>query len=342
MTDPIMALTVATLLFLIVGLFLWLRNGSLAKRQKARQHDSRMLMEDALKYLFDCEQRKQTCTSKNLAVSLAVDHEKSDQIIVHLKKLGLVREAQAAFFLSDEGRAYALRVIRIHRLWERYLAEETGIPEKDWHAMAEIQEHKLSIDEANELSRQMGYPRYDPHGDPIPTRAGDLPPDRGRPLSDFKEGNIVRVLHIEDEPPELYAEIIDKGITLDSQLEILKKLENGLHILTSGMAQTLSIDMAENITGILSAKKSEAEELFQPLSSLERGEKAEVIRISRICRGSQRRRLMDLGVVPGTVITMEMASAGGDPKAYNIRGALIALRKEQADLINIKPLAKAV
>ena len=129
---------------------------------------------------------------------------------------------------------------------------------------------------------------------------------------------------------------------LDSRLEILKKLENSLHVLTNGVAQSLSIDMAENITGILSEKKPEVEEVFHPLSSLKKGEKAEVIHISRSCRGSQRRRLMDLGVVPGSVITMEMASAGGDPKAYNIRGALIALRKEQAELINIKPIKKAV
>jgi DtxR family Mn-dependent transcriptional regulator len=78
------------------------------------------------------------------------------------------------------------------------------------------------------------------------------------------------------------------------------------------------------------------------LSSLKHGEKAEVSHIDRSCRGTQRRRLMDLGVVPGTVITMEMTSAGGDPRAYNIRGALIALRKEQADLINIKPMSGVI
>jgi Fe2+ transport system protein FeoA len=48
---------------------------------------------------------------------------------------------------------------------------------------------------------------------------------------------------------------------------------------------------------------------------------------------------MDLGIVPGTTISMVMTSAGGDPKAYNIRGAMIALRKEQANFIHIKPAA---
>jgi DtxR family Mn-dependent transcriptional regulator len=93
---------------------------------------------------------------------------------------------------------------------------------------------------------------------------------------------------------------------------------------------------------VLSAAKREVEEKYPPLSTLKSGETGKVIRISRFCRGSQRRRLMDLGIVPGTEITMELASASGDPKAYKIRGAVIALRKEQADLIDIKPLKKAV
>jgi Fe2+ transport system protein FeoA len=51
----------------------------------------------------------------------------------------------------------------------------------------------------------------------------------------------------------------------------------------------------------------------------------------------QRRRLMDLGVIPGTIVAAEMASPMGDPTAYRIRGALIALRKDQAGLIVIEP-----
>jgi Fe2+ transport system protein FeoA len=49
---------------------------------------------------------------------------------------------------------------------------------------------------------------------------------------------------------------------------------------------------------------------------------------------------MDLGIVPGTVVSMVLTSAGGDPKAYNIRGAMIALRADQADFIHIQPLKK--
>lgn len=53
--------------------------------------------------------------------------------------------------------------------------------------------------------------------------------------------------------------------------------------------------------------------------------------------GLERRRLMDLGIVPGTTITAEMRSPLGDPVAYRVRGALIALRRDQARLIEIDP-----
>ncbi len=64
-----------------------------------------------------------------------------------------------------------------------------------------------------------------------------------------------------------------------------------------------------------------------------------MIGLSPACQGSQRRRLLDLGVVRGTEIESALSSAAGDPIAYRIRGALIALRREQAEWIRVEPLA---
>jgi DtxR family Mn-dependent transcriptional regulator len=74
---------------------------------------------------------------------------------------------------------------------------------------------------------------------------------------------------------------------------------------------------------------------FESLSNLKLGDIAKVINISPLCRGAERRRLMDLGILPGTIIKAEMVSPSGDPTAYRIRGALIGLRQEQAALIYI-------
>ena len=77
------------------------------------------------------------------------------------------------------------------------------------------------------------------------------------------------------------------------------------------------------------------------LADLGVGESARVIRISARCQGPQRRRLLDLGVVPGTEIVAELESAGGDPMAYRIRGALIALREEQASWVEVERIRDA-
>lgn len=66
----------------------------------------------------------------------------------------------------------------------------------------------------------------------------------------------------------------------------------------------------------------------RPLSDLQPGERGRVVRIEMV--GAQRRRLLDLGLIPGTVVTVAFASPLGDPVSYRVREALIALRGEQA------------
>jgi DtxR family Mn-dependent transcriptional regulator len=68
------------------------------------------------------------------------------------------------------------------------------------------------------------------------------------------------------------------------------------------------------------------------------GQSAKVVAISKAIRGPQRRRLLDLGLVPGTKIKAEIQSVGGDPTGYNVKGATIAIRKNQANNIFINEI----
>ena len=88
--------------------------------------------------------------------------------------MGLLISHHETLQLSSEGRSYALRIIRIHRLWEKYLADETGVDEREWHHSAEEFEHKLTPTDADALAAQIGNPVFDPHGDPIPSTDGDF------------------------------------------------------------------------------------------------------------------------------------------------------------------------
>jgi len=74
----------------------------------------------------------------------------------------------------------------------------------------------------------------------------------------------------------------------------------------------------------------------QPLSSLPVGHKGRVISVD--ATGITRRRLLDLGLVPGTIVEAVRRSPLGDPTAFNIRGALIALRSEEASKVVVQPI----
>ena len=73
------------------------------------------------------------------------------------------------------------------------------------------------------------------------------------------------------------------------------------------------------------------------LSELIPGQKALVQSISADCQGIERKRLMDLGFVPGSLVEVEVSSPFRDPTAYRVKGGLIALRKIQASKILISP-----
>jgi DtxR family Mn-dependent transcriptional regulator len=209
------------------------------------------------------------------------------------------------------------------------------VREIDWHKEAERQEHRLSTEEAEILSKRLGYPVFDPHGDPIPGPGGQIPHDLGAGLEKFRVGDAVRIVHVEDEPPAVYAELLRLGLYPGMKLVILERSE--FKIVVDGDGER--IELTPIIAANLHVRKEAGKPRTGPrrtLGSLNPGSKAVVAGLSPACRGLQRRRLMDLGIVPGTSIEAEMKSPGGDPTAYRIRGATIALRREHADLIFVE------
>jgi DtxR family Mn-dependent transcriptional regulator len=190
------------------------------------------------------------------------------------------------------------------------------------------------------MSRVLGYPRYDPHGDPIPTKTGELPVKKGITLNALDENTTAEVIHVEDEPKSIYADIIDRNIHPGTHIRIEERKEETLRLNVEGTETEISRLSAENINVRQRAEKVRLESPPENLSELGIFEQGEVLGISKTIRGLQRRRLMDLGIVPGTIITSELKSLGGDPMAFTIRGAKIALRKSTAEQIQIKKIRK--
>ncbi len=336
MVDPLNALIGGILILLVAAFILWPRKGLLARWIQSSKISQRVRIEDALKHLYDCEYRQLVCTRQSISGSLSISGDDAARLLSRLEDLGLLRSRGAGFVLTDEGRSYALRVIRVHRLWERYLADETGIDQTDWHREAEQHEHVLTVAEADALAARMGNPRFDPHGDPIPTRSGQLPHQQGVPITSFPEGGFAEIVHIEDEPSVVFAQIAALGLVPGMRVQVIATAPEMVRLNADGIECALHPLVASNITVQTVSPVVLPEGPVENLASLEPGEKGRVLGIAKACRGMQRRRLMDLGVVPGTEISVEMRSATGDPTAYLIRGASIALRKKQASHIQIE------
>ncbi len=336
MVDPLSALIIGIIVLCLVAFILWPRKGILARWVQSTKSTQRVRIEDALKHLYDCEYRKLVCTRQSVSGALSLSGDDAARLLSRLEDLGLLRSQGDGFVLTDEGRSYALRVIRVHRLWERYLADETGLEQTDWHREAEEHEHLLTAAEADALAARMGNPRFDPHGDPIPTRSGQLPRPQGVPITSFPEGGLAEIIHIEDEPSVVYAQIAALGLVPGMRIQVITTAPDMVRLKADGIECVLHPLVASNITVQSASTGIPLEGPLENLASLEVGEKGRVIGIARACRGMQRRRLMDLGVVPGTEISVEMRSATGDPTAYLIRGASIALRRKQASQIQIE------
>ncbi len=317
---------------------LWPKKGLLAIYRNNKKNKQRVLIEDALKYLFDCEYRKAESEINGLAGNLNISVDEASEIIAKLLEMELIHMEPPVISLTDMGRSYALRVIRIHRIWERYLADETSFAPGDWHTEACKIEHQVTIEDAEKLASQMGNPVFDPHGDPIPTSEGLLPKQQGKALHELNEGDLCRITHIEDEPKNIFEQLSVLGLYPGMQLYITDIKENKITFAADGDELVLTPFFASYIT--VEKLKADAEIVAKQalLSSLKIGEEAEVIGISPNCRGQQRRRLMDMGIVPGSHVHAIIKSASGDPTGYRVLGTTVGIRKQHADLVFVKPV----
>jgi DtxR family Mn-dependent transcriptional regulator len=305
-----------------------------------RGHRRRVLYEDALKHLYNCEIDGHSPTLQSLAGQLNSSIDATARVVSSLEGKRLLEFKGEVFELTKKGREYAVHVVRAHRLWEAYLAEETGLAEIEWHGQAERQEHKLSPAQADELAAQLGNPKYDPHGDPIPQTAGTAKAAVGISALRMESGDKGRIVHLEDEPESVYARLVQLRIHRGMEIQVLSRTGETLSFLIEDRKIELDSVAAANITVEPVEDEGTDFSSVRRLSELHPGDQGEVVIVSRAARAVERRRFMDLGILPGTIVEAELTGPGGDPSAYRIRGALIALRREQADHIFVNPVQR--
>jgi DtxR family Mn-dependent transcriptional regulator len=334
--DPRLALVVFALLAAVLAILVWPNKGVLARIARLARMTQRVRIEDALKHLYGGEYSGKPCSIESVAGALEISRAKAADLVAHLEALELIHSDGVGLPLTDSGRAYALRLLRTHRLWERYLADRTNVSPADWHDEAEKAEHRMRPEETEALAAQMGQPLYDPHGDPIPTVEGEMPPREGVALTALEPGQSGAIVHLEDEPREVFQQIVDIGLAPLMTLELQESTPEAVRFTADGRECELEPVAATNVTVVPLPRSELGMGPFDHLGDLSPGDACTVVQISPLCQGLQRRRLLDLGFVPGTTVEAELMGASGDPVGYRVRGALIALRREQAEWIYVR------
>ena len=344
MLDTLWTLLTGIAVIAFVAWLFWPESGLIPRVRKMRRVTARVHKEDALKHIQKLELNGKYATIQSVAGAVGLDVNRAAQIISELAETGLVEPSPDELRLTQEGSRVAMNVIRAHRLWEQYLAERTGFDQSEWHLQAEQFEHDFSSDQLDELAGVLGNPIYDPHGDPIPSREGEMYDHDGLLLSRMEPNQFARIVHVGDEPEMVAAQIEAEGLLPGMVLRVTEVTPHRVRFWCGGEEHVLAPIVAASINVQLleehSVDQTPQEGVY--LSDLPVGKKGRVLQLMPRLRGAERRRLMDLGMLPGTTIEAEMSSPFGDPVAYRVRDALIALRKEQARDIKIELLVDEV
>ena len=314
------------------------RIGGFALWKKFRSYRDRTQSEDALKHILACRHRSQLASLESLAGNLRLSPASALRLATRLQSAGWIAIGAAGIGLTKSGELRALQVVRAHRLWERHLSDDANMPMARLHQAAERAEHSLSRDEVAELDAHLGHPQHDPHGDPIPRADGKVAALDAVSLNEWPEGAPARIVHVEDEPHAVFRQILAAGLRPSVVVRVVQTDARHLRVEADGNERRIERTVAASIH----VKGARSVDLLPPeatrLSDLRHGDRGQVLELGPRCRGFSRRRLLDLGLTPGATVEAALDNTFGDPRAFRIRGTLIALRKQQAEQVWIRRL----
>ena len=156
-------------------------------------------------------------------------HTKPASVTDMLKKLTqkslLEYEPYQGVRLGKEGKKQALTIVRKHRLWEFFLVDKLQFGWDEVHDVAEELEHISSKKLVDKLDAYLGFPKFDPHGDPIPDSNGIMATIRQFNLIDVKPKVLVEVCSVGSQSAELLELLRHKNIGIGTELQIVRKFE---------------------------------------------------------------------------------------------------------------------
>ena len=207
--------------------------------------------ENYLKSIFHLEQKAQGSVSTNdIAEKMETKASSVSDMIRKLGEKDLVDYVKyQGVTLTKKGRDTALRVIRKHRLWEVFLVEKLDFQWDEVHDIAEELEHIESEELITRLDAFLGYPKFDPHGDPIPDEDLQLKKIEKYLLSELKVGQqaICVGVHESDDEFLKYLDRSKIGIGTKISIEAKEAFDGSMNIVIDEKPHFISKKIADNI-----------------------------------------------------------------------------------------------
>jgi Mn-dependent DtxR family transcriptional regulator/Fe2+ transport system protein FeoA len=286
------------------------------------------IVEDTLKTIYHLTREQNPIPVNHLIRAADLQPKRWPMILSELLKRNWVTLDQNQLEISPTGEKRAIELIRAHRLWERYLADNAGLSLAELHDEAMRREHTTTPEEADRLASEMGNPRLDPHGDLIPTRDGFLEPQKEEiSLLNWPEHRLGVISHVEDEPPATFSQLAVMGLVPGAQVEIDERTPGRVLIWSGRQRLALAPAMARQISVVESPLE------YKPLSELENGQAGVIHSLSKT--QSPRQDWLSAGLAPGAEIISWRTDPLGDPVIYRVDGKELSISRSDASQIAV-------
>jgi DtxR family transcriptional regulator, Mn-dependent transcriptional regulator len=206
--------------------------------------------ENYLKAIFHLQEKEGTVSTNALADKLQT---KPASITDMMKKLNAKKllhyKPYYGFSLSTDGKRIALSIIRRHRLWEYFLSEKLKFNWNEVHLLAEELEHVSSKQLIDRLDKYLGYPQFDPHGDPIPDHKGKMKNVSKVALFELPLNQMAEVRQVTNQSREMLDLLEHKSIGIGTRLEVKKHFhfDHSIELRVKSATITVSEQLAKNI-----------------------------------------------------------------------------------------------
>ena len=151
--------------------------------------------------------------------------------------------------LSKSGNSKAINILRKHRLWETFLVNKLAFDWGEVHDVAEQLEHIKSEELVDRLDAFLDFPQFDPHGEPIPTKDGNIPKSNTIPLNELNTGTKGKVMGVTLDETAFLDYLTKLKISIGTEIEVLETIsfDQSLSIKIEQQTQHISSDVAKHL-----------------------------------------------------------------------------------------------